>query len=320
MTKIAGWLQMNRRALVWTAITTAALILVIEIGVRIAGLTDFPVYVRMPGVAYVLAPSQHGAFLRKTHWFVNDKSFANANRFSSVHPNCLLVGDSVVYGGNYFDYERRIGRIAEKSWGHPIWVAAVGGWNLINELAFLRMHVAEVRSADHIIFVLNNGDFDEPAPWTGELSFPTYHPVFAGWYIARRYLLPHPSELPGIGVQENGDFEHVWTKQFDALLESYDGPITIFLYPEKTLLGDGLAWNSKTMAIRNYVLKHRDRIEIVDLRDGGTLSPTKYHDAIHPNFEGNKTIAALVARSCSSSWHSSTRMQPIRARLQFNLD
>jgi hypothetical protein len=278
----------------------AAALLVIEVGLRASGVTEYPVYQRAPGVLYFQAPNQHGAFLHKNRWYVDDQGFDNAERYAVSHPNCLLVGDSVVYGGNPFDHANRVGTLAAARWGHPIWVAAAGGWNLLNELAFLKMHHAELASADKLVFVLNNGDFGKPGTWS-DVPFPTHKPVFASWYAFRRYVLPHLSDLPQIVSDRDTNAEKAWIADLDSILKIYKGRVTVILYPDQSDLRDAAAWTAHTTTFRTYARSHADRIDVINLRTDSTWNPSKYRDPIHPNADGNKFLSDITAHACETN-------------------
>jgi len=288
----------NYRSLIAFAGLSVALFLAAEASTRIFGLTSFPIYIRDPKIGYYPAPNQSGAFLRRNRWFINDRGFENDRPFVVSHPSAMLVGDSVVYGGNPVDYEQRIEAIATKKWKGRIWVASAGGWSLLNEIAFLHTHMHELNSVDRLIFILNNGDFGPPAAWTGELAFPTRRPSVATLYLFRRYILPHPSELPMISVEDDKASQSLWSAEFSKLLMTTHAPITIILYPDQNDLKDGALWNSDTAAIRRYVAAHSNRMAITDLRADPRWNKSLYRDSIHPNLIGNKFLAEIVTDIC----------------------
>lgn len=275
------------RVLKLTIAALVGLFTLAEIGARLAGLTDFPVYVRSPGIGYSLAPSQRGAFLDKNHWFVNRAGLVNRDEWKPG--GCFLVGDSVVYGGNPVDYDSRVGTLAERQLHRPVWVAATGGWDMPNELAFLEAHPEQVKAASHIVFVFNKGDFGPASEWTGDLSFPTQKPAIATLYLLRRYVLPHPSELPPInGVRPVA----TWKPAFDRFLQSYGGPVSVILYPGPNDLRSA-TWEKDTAAIRT-----EPRVTVIDAQP--SWQSNRYRDSIDPNAAGNAALAALAAQSCLS--------------------
>lgn len=272
-----------------------------EASLRLSGLTSFPIFMRAPGVAYYPAPNQSGAFLNKNHWYVNAQGFENDRPFAVLHPGAMLIGDSIIDGGNPTDYQDKVGPIAAKTSGVQIWVGAAGGWRLLNELAFLETHRSQLKSVDQLILLLKDGDFDAPASATDELSFPTHRPFLLTSYVIHRYLQPHSVNLPPVTQEEEQAFQRQWSTELDELLDDYHRPITLILYPDEYDFQDAAAWQSDTAAIRGYAARHTSRIKIVDLRGDLQWSAGMYKDGIHPNLAGDRVLGALVAAICSSA-------------------
>jgi hypothetical protein len=287
-----------RKIHIITLVCVGVALLAVEASIRLLGLTNFPIFMRAPGVAYYPAPNQSGVFLNKNHWYVNAQGFENDRSFFVSHPSVLLVGDSIIEGGNPTDYKDRVGPIAAQKSGVQIWVGAAGGWRLLNELAFLKTHSSELRSVDQLIILLKDGDFEEPAFWTDELSFPTRPPLFATSYMIRRYFLPRPSNLPMVTAEQVRDFQHKWSMELDELVDDYHGAITIVLYPDKYDYRDGSSWKSDTAAIRSYVGDHTKRMKIVDVREDSRWNASMYRDGIHPNLAGDRVLGELIANTC----------------------
>jgi hypothetical protein len=279
------------------AVAVAAL-LCVEVGVRASGLTDFPIYNLAPDVGYYLAADQNGRFMRRNAWFVDADGFNNEAPFKPSPDGCLLIGDSVAYGGNPVDYHGRVGALAAAQANRPIWVAATGGWNLRNQLGWLQMHKRQVSQISRIIMVLNDGDFGPAGPWTGDLSFPTKRPRFATLYLIRRYLLPHPSDLPAIDRSGSGADRKAWVGGLDRLLAWYPGSIKIILYADKADLTDHAHWRTDTAPIQAYATAHAQRISISDA--SANWVPSLYADNIHPNAEGRRLLAHKVADACAA--------------------
>lgn len=298
-----------RRLLLLAVVSSAALFVSAEVSIRSLGLTNYPIYSRAPGVIYFQTPNQHGSFKNQNLWYVNDQGFGNAEPWTSSGKNCLLVGDSVVHGGNLVDHSRRIGTLAAKKWGHTVWVVSAGGWNLLNELEFLRLHPNQVKAANCIVFVLNNGDFGKAGSWD-PVPFPTSKPSLATPYFIKRYIAPHFSDLPQIDTSVDRASEERWSYLLDDFLENYRGPVTFVLYPNKQALLDKQLWEKNTSIIRSYVGRHRDRIHIYDLRSAGSLRTGFYRDEIHPNPIGNEFIAEVISDVCRESGSVYTQLSP----------
>src|SRR4051812_6093297 len=86
-----------------------------EIGTRVSGIADFPLYRADQSLGYVPAPNQRGAFLNRNGWVFNELSMGTDRPFDpdSVF-NLLLVGDSIVNGGNPVRQSDRLGPAIEQ--------------------------------------------------------------------------------------------------------------------------------------------------------------------------------------------------------------
>lgn len=276
----------------------------VEGGARLAGVTDIPLYERTADGGYRLKPSQSGAFLHVNHWYVNDEGFNNSTPYTPATPNVILMGDSVVYGGNHVDDADRVGTIAQKKSGTRIWVGAANGWGLVNELDFLEGHKPFVARANGIVFVLNNGDPVEDAKWPGETTYPTAPPPSAALYLLRRYVLPHPPEQPYAASGRNVGIMEKWRGKMDALLREYGGPIAFILYPDEVDYRSPGLWAANTAPLRAYAARHPDRIRLYDVGKDRRWRTTFYRDGIHPTqTDGNSALGGIVASQVTSLLH-----------------
>jgi len=158
----------NKARIWWIfAIMMLGILLGIEVLVRVAGVADFPLYELSTETGYQLKSNQSGEFMKKNKWYVNAEGFNNDSPFDGGRPYTLLVGDSIVYGGNPVDYKDRIGSQLANSLDQNVWVAAVGGWSLYSELAYIEKRDLAVRNARNIVIVYDNGDLDGISKWGG---------------------------------------------------------------------------------------------------------------------------------------------------------
>ncbi len=181
----------------------------VEIAARSAGLVDFPIYNVDPEIGYIPKENQSGAFLNKNDWYFNDKNMPIARNWQpSISPkNILLIGNSIIMGGNPFRQQDKLtpqlqARLGEKLFAWPL---AAGGWTQVNEMVYLDRHPEITAKADYFAWEYMAGGLSQATPWQGEYVFPSHKPIIAAWYAARRYLLPrffpslHASELPVTG-------------------------------------------------------------------------------------------------------------------------
>ena len=107
----------------------------------------------------------------------------------------LLVGDSLVYGGNQYHPTERLGPtlqalIQTRTAGTQVWPISAGSWSLRNELTWLRQNPQVLDQMHRIIIVLNSGDFDTTtaSSWSCELTHPRSRPLVATWYLFYKYV------------------------------------------------------------------------------------------------------------------------------------
>lgn len=268
------------------AIGAAALFglgVIAEVGVRLAGLTDVPLYSADNHIGYIPAPSQSGSFMDSHDWAFNELSMGTAEPFRpDERTDILLIGDSVVLGGNPYRQGDRLGPQLAQATGDTVWPISAGSWALQNELTWLEDHPAVLASVDRIVFVLNGGDFGEPSSWRSELTHPRSRPFSAAAYLASKYVLkPRPPAIaPDMAVRIED-----WRKDFAAMAAATDAPIIVLLYPDR-------AGKDDTSPGRELLALGADRI--VDLAADPRWNDTYYRDDIHPSPAGTAVLARII--------------------------
>ena len=71
-------------------------------------------------------------------WQFNEKHMGAGAFVTSAKPDVLLVGDSIVLGGNPLSEVERLGPQLAKVASQSVWPISAGSWALRNELAYLR--------------------------------------------------------------------------------------------------------------------------------------------------------------------------------------
>ena len=171
-----------------------AAIIAIEVAVRAYGLVDFPVYDVDGKIGYIARANQRGSFLNNNDWYFNDKNMPIAQNWdASIRPNILLIGNSVVMGGNSYRQQDKLApNIQKRLGGRPfVWPIAAGGWTQLNQMAYFAVRHPEIAShADYIAWEYMAGGLSRATPWPGEHVSPTRRPVYATWYLLQRYVAP----------------------------------------------------------------------------------------------------------------------------------
>jgi lysophospholipase L1-like esterase len=284
----------TKRSAVLGGATLVALALVLEVAARVSGAVDFPLYHADNQIGYIPAPSQQGAFLRKNTWRFNSLSMGAAEFAPSPAAfDVLLVGDSVVLGGNPFREPDRLGPQLSNVLGSPVWPISAGSWALRNELTYLRLHPNVVRAADAVVFVVNSGDFDQASSWACELTHPQEKPALATVYLFRKYVHGSCDSLrPDMKVPDGN-----WKDDLTAFLsrpEAEGKPILFFLYPNRAEAED-----PKLAASQLEV--HIDELRALGIQQ--TVSVVRdprwkvghYQDSVHPTPDGARVLATIIA-------------------------
>lgn len=282
----------------------AALVALTELGVRVAGLADFPTYMRDDYFGYVPRPGQSGRFLQTNAWFFNDRSMGVAEPWQPL-PNrtdILLIGNSIVLGGNLYDQKDKLGPLIQSRLNATcaVWPVAAGGWSTVNEFRFLERHPDVPAGADFFIWEVMANQMDGAASWQRETMHPTEHPLWATAYVVRKALdqrFPSTAKFvqraPADAAPHYAQFEKM-VAQLVASGRRRRGGV-IFLYPDQRQLVSarrGQAW-----------LPERDRISriavanglgIVDIANEPRWTEAMYRDGVHPTEEGNRMLALIL--------------------------
>ena len=300
-----GWIKR-------TLIGVTAILVVTEIALRLAGVVDVPVYSADDGIGYIVQPQQSGAFMRTHTWVFNDRSMGTAAAWDPTKkPDLLLVGNSIVMGGNPYAQPQKLGPLIQAQLGDgvAVWPIAVGGWSVPNETVYLERNPDVVSHAGFFVWVVLTGGFGEMSQWRGDYVFPRKRPISATWYVLRRYVLPRfisfdMNELPPQSAQtpENMHrFEAMIAKLSQATHRSAPG-IVVF-YPTKAALiaaRQGKEWLPERAELEEIAAKYG--VRTLDLAKRPEWNVAQYHDGTHPNVEGNRVLARIVSDSISETY------------------
>lgn len=270
-----------------------------ELLVRSLGMIDFPLYNANALIGYIPAANQKGSFLNSHDWQFNEKHMGTGAFVTSAKPDILLVGDSIVLGGNPLTQADRLGPQLQQVTSNSIWTISAGSWALRNELAYLRSNQDVVKQVDAIVFVFNSGDFDEASSWKCEITHPRNKPTIALWYLFNKYVYSFEpcNNIPdGLKVPPG----NVWLELADFLKTTQIKPLYI-IYPDNAeflnaeLRNQHFAPNlSKLAALPG---------DIFLVTDDKHWSANYYRDGIHPTAEGNAVLAKIISDALKSSTH-----------------
>jgi hypothetical protein len=292
----------------YTLITASVMaVVLVELLIRVCGLTDFPVYDVDNEIGYLPRAGQTGIFLRKNDWYFNDKNMPTPlNWDPALRPNILLIGNSIVMGGNpYRQQDKLAPQIQQRLGKRPVvWPIAANGWTQVNEMFYLGRHPEVVAETDYFAWEYMGGGLSAATPWAGEYVFPSHHPTFASWYVARRYIFPRifdgkvGNELPATGAagEENIKKFDLWVSALKYSAKRTH-PGIIWFYPDVTQLGKarrGKEWLPERPTIERLAAKYR--LRTVDIAASSKWNESLYRaDGVHPTVEGNGVLAGILA-------------------------
>lgn len=271
-----------------------------EVGLRIAGAIDFPLYQVDAEIGYVPAPNQHGKFLRKNHWEVNDRNMGVAENWSTSYgQNLLLVGDSIVWGGNSIDQpDKEASQLGARLLNWKVWPIAAGSWSTENPWAWFRRNPDVMQKIDRIVWIINSGDFAPTTQWNSEITHPRSNPPSATWFVAEKYLLPKLGFKFNAeeGTGQNNSVDEKIAEDFAIKTSALKCQLLIIIYPEKSQLSVESPSREKLILFQGLATKYLDsKTQIIKLIDESSWNEKCYRDSIHPNAYGNGILAEIIA-------------------------
>ena len=79
----------------------------VELWIRSQGIVDFPIYDTDEGIGYIPKAGQAGSYLNRFPWLVNERNMTAGPWKPNEKPDLLLIGDSIVWGGEEYRHEER---------------------------------------------------------------------------------------------------------------------------------------------------------------------------------------------------------------------
>lgn len=280
------------------------LLLAAELAVRASGLVDFPLYDANNRIGYIPKPSQRGSFLWDNTWAFNALSMGTDAEFVSAQASrdWLLIGDSIVLGGNNYAQEDKFGpQLAQRlGVGVGVWPAAAGSWALRNELTYIRLHPEVARSVRRVVFVLNSADFDEASSWGCEQTHPRSYPPSALVYAVRKYKwdpMPCDNQSPQPLRVPTGQ----WAPEFKALLSEGvldANRLAFVLYPTQSeTLDSKLRAEAFRARVPQLLAVVGREVPVLHVGDDSRWNAQLYRDGIHPSAAGYRVLAQLLAEA-----------------------
>lgn len=257
-----------------------------EVSLRLAGALDFPLFSPGPPYGYIPRPNQSGAFMRRNDWVFNERSMGVARPFaeSSELTDTLLIGDSIVSGGNPYKQVDRLGPQLEQRVSGHVWPVSANSWAMANELTYIRENPDIARGVDRIIFITNSEDFTAPSVWRSGITHPTRPPLSALAFVIQKKLVKPPPVQP---------VAYPVKRDWDAFARQNTKPLVIVAYPKKAEALDPALRQSRLIAPLRQVLGAN--VKVIDIGADPRWTSAHYRDDIHPQPESTKLLADIIS-------------------------
>jgi hypothetical protein len=272
-----------------------------EMLMRVFGMIDFPIYHTDDQIGYIPEPGQQGEFLHKNRWVINDRSMGTGRWEPNVDRDILLIGDSIVWGGNMLSQAQKLGPLLEKRMlGWRVWPISAGSWSAANEVIYLDRNPDVQIEGDVLVWILNTGDFDVPSKWASDETHPRHHPASALLYLSQKYVLPRffPSTVPGKPVEIVPATESAFRDKLAQLRAQNPNREMLFLvYPRQDELKPAGEW-AEAFYQEFLTRLHEDlgaEAKVVEVREDERWNANLYRDSIHPSPPGNAVLADIIA-------------------------
>jgi len=271
--------------------------LVLEILTQVTRIADFPLYEANNKIGYIPQKNQKGRFLWTHDWKFNEYHMG-ADTFKPTNAeDVLLIGDSIVLGGNPLKERERLGPTLQRKMNLAVWPISAGSWGMRNELIYLNNNPEVVKNIDTFIFVWNSGDFDKASSWSCEGTHPKKAPISAFLYVFQKYIYRFQGctgEIKPEFLVPNGD----WHKELRAFMNSAimkNKKVSAYLYPDINEERDVSLIKEKLDSHINEI-HEAGVLNIVSIGHDSRWNIKNYRDGIHPSGKGNEFLADIISK------------------------
>ena len=272
--------------------------LVLEIGTRLTRISDFPLYEANNKIGYIPQANQKGRFLWTHDWRFNEYHMGADTFKPSNAEDVLLIGDSIVLGGNPLKESERLGPLLKKKLNVAVWPISAGSWGMRNELIYLNSNPDVVKNIDTFIFIWNSGDFNQASSWSCNITHPTKRPLSTFLYIFEKYVYSFKEctgEIKPEFSVKNGDW-HKELKDFMNSAPIKNKKVVAFLYPD-------INEEEKPQLLKSMIDSRIDEIhqagisDVISIGHNPRWGVKYYRDGIHPSGKGNEVLAEIISKS-----------------------
>jgi len=222
-------------------------------------------------------------------------------------PNILLIGNSIVMGGNPYDQKDKLGTLIQEQVGnrYNVWPIAAGGWTNVNETVYLKRNADVGQATYFFLWEYMIGGLSARSTWLGEYVFPKEHPIWGSWYVLQRYVLPEllGVNMSGLPPKPTGTLNATYLADFKAAVATLNkaasskGHGLLFLYPQRVdyiTASQGKEWLPERAEVER--IAHENGLAILDISRARDWNESLYRsDNVHPTVQGNVVLAKILA-------------------------
>ncbi|MCR9016486.1 hypothetical protein [Aquiflexum gelatinilyticum] len=273
-------------------------IISVELILRWYGLHDLPTYREDVDYEYIHHPNQKRMVYRN-YFFTNSFGMRSGDIDNSKR-KILLIGDSVINGGNRNSNEQLASTIIQSNLGDSIQVLNVssGSWGPDNGMQFIKKHGGF--DAQLICLVFNSHDAGDVMDFKPTVNInpvkPGKNDKFALMAFSRRFLLPkiktglnNNYEEKEYILKETSELNPGW-KFFLEYCVAKRIPLIVYLHAERNEWKKR-KYNAEGEKIINFCKENNIKL----VKDIDVLKEEYFSDGIHLNKDGQKMIADILS-------------------------
>ncbi|MBB5350840.1 hypothetical protein HNR46_001074 [Haloferula luteola] len=269
----------------------------VEVAVRASGITSTVIYDTDKEIGYIPKGDQDGKFSNKAEWHVNSRNMSCSQEwFPNGEKDLLLVGDSIVWGGNPIDQSEKLGDLLQgdfPSW--KIWPISAGSWSVENPQIWMDRNPDILGEVDALIWIVNSGDLYTATQWESELTHPRSMPMWRSWYAYKRYVYPRifpKKKSPLKQLTSDKPILPEVAERWGRRIEKIDKPTLVVFYPNRSELGERSNYEKFVSVSKRFLPNNAKVFELAGI-DGWNESC--YRDEIHPSVSGYRKLEELIS-------------------------
>ena len=283
----------------------------IEITTRYFGLHQYPLFIESAEFEYIHKPNQTTK-IYGNKFTTNEYSMRSKPISTNDTSVILLIGDSVLNGGNTIDQDNLASTIIENKLNNKskknIRVLNISSytWGPDNIYAYLKKY--GTFSADLIIYICNSGDAYDPMTFeqvVGVSDTHTKHNYSLGTIKLTEKVLNLIKDRLNKKIDVVEQKPHRLTAGFsniNDLSNKLNIPLLIYIHPDVQEI-DNKKYNEEgTLIIDFYKSKNRAVIKELDLG----IQKKYYKDNIHFNTEGQQFMSENLLAAILQSYRADT--------------